>query len=104
MVALDPVVGSERAKTRPCVIVQRDAANDAARTTVVVPITDAAGRKPSVVNPLLPNGDGGLTNDSIGLCHQVRVVDRLRLHGKIGQLRAESLARIDTGLLEILDL
>ncbi len=103
-VALDPVIGSEQAKTRPCVIVQRDAANDAARTTIVVPITDAAGRKPSVVNPMLPNGDGGLTKDSIGLCHQVRVVDRLRLRGKIGHLRAESLALVDTGLLEILDL
>ncbi len=103
-VALDPVIGSEQAKTRPCVIVQRDAANDAARTTIVVPITDAAGRKPSIARPLLPSGDGGLTKDSLGLCHQVRVVDRLRLRGKIGHLRAESLALVDTGLLEILDL
>jgi mRNA interferase MazF len=103
-VALDPVVGSEQAKTRPCVIVQRDAANDASRTTIVVPITDAAGRKPSIAMPLLPRGDGGLTKDSIGLCHQVRAVDRLRLRGKLGELRAESLARVDRGIEEILDL
>jgi mRNA interferase MazF len=103
-VALDPVIGSEQAKTRPCVIVQRDAANDAGRTTIVVPITHAAGRKPSIVMPLLPAGEGGLTKESIGLCHQVRVVDRLRLRGKMGQLPAESLAVVARGLLEIMDL
>jgi len=104
MVALDPVAGSEQAKTRPCVIVQRDAANDVSRTTIVVPITDAEGQRASVIKPYLSTGDGGLTKDSIGLCHQVRTIDRVRLRGKMGDLRRESLAAISSGLLEILDL
>ncbi len=105
-VVLDPVVGSEQAKTRPCVVVQRDAANAVGRTTIVVPFTDAATQKAfSVSNPRILAGDGGLTKDSAALCSQVRVVDRLRLSGEnLGSLSVGSLSLIDLGLVEILDL
>lgn len=102
-VALDPSVGSEQAKTRPCVVVQRDAANERARTTVVVPLTDAAGQRTSVVKPLVRAGDGGLTKDSVALCHQVRAVDRLRFVRRTGALSRPALEAVGQGLVEILD-
>lgn len=102
-VALDPVVGSEQAKTRPCVIVQRDAANRTSPTTIVVPLTDASGKTPSTIKPLVRAGDGGLAKDSIALCNQLRTVDRKRFVRKIGALSGPTLATIDVGLVEILD-
>ncbi|MGH7756423.1 MAG: type II toxin-antitoxin system PemK/MazF family toxin [Vulcanimicrobiaceae bacterium] len=103
LVALDPVVGSEQAKTRPCIIVQREVAN-AGRTTIVVPVTNAAKQSAGIVRPLLHKGDGGLTKDSVALCRQVRVVDRLRMTKKLGTLSPEALRSVSTGLAEILDL
>jgi mRNA interferase MazF len=104
LIALDPVVGSEQAKTRPCIVVQRDAANRAARTTIVVPLTDAAGHSESAVKPSFGAGTAGLKKRSFALCHQVRSVDRLRLRKKLGWLDRSLMARIDRGLVAILDL
>ncbi len=103
-VTLDPSVGSEQAQTRPCVVVQRDAANQRARTTVVVPLTDAIRQRLSIVKPLVRAGDGGLTKDSVALCHQVRAVDRLRLVRKTGSIEKATLDAVSRGLAEILDL
>jgi len=83
---------------------QRDAANRAGRTTIVVPVTDATGKPSDTIRPLLRAGEGGLTKDSIALCRQVRVVDYLRLMKKLGSLTRESTTAISRGLIEILDL
>ncbi len=103
LVELNPVIGSEQAKTRPCVVVQREIAN-AGRTTIIVPATDAAKQRPGIVRPLLRKGDGGLAKDSVALCRQVRVVDRLRMRRKLGILSAQALDSVSLGLVEILDL
>jgi mRNA interferase MazF len=105
LVALDPTVGSEQAKTRPCVIVQRDAANKSkANTTIIVPFTNATNKLVTPARPLIKAGNG-LSKDSIGLCDQIRVIDRLRLRGtKLGSLTETSMHAINVGLLEILDL
>jgi mRNA interferase MazF len=103
LVALDPVVGSAQAKTRPCIVVQREIANTG-RTTIVVPATDAATQAAGIVRPLLRKGEGGLTKDSVALCRQVRVVDRLRMRKKLGVLSPETLQTVGVGLAEILDL
>jgi mRNA interferase MazF len=104
IVGLEPVVGSEQAKSRPCIVMQRNAANRAGRTTIVVPVTDAKEKAGDTIRPLLRAGEGGLTKDSIALCRQVRVVDYLRLMKKLGSLSNESTAAISRGLIEILDL
>jgi mRNA interferase MazF len=103
LVALDPSLGSEQAKTRPCIVVQRDAANAASRTTIVVPVTDAARQTVGAVKPLLRKHTGGLTKDSVALCHQVRTVDRLRLRKRLGRLPDDALAEVSAGLALILD-
>jgi mRNA interferase MazF len=103
LVALDPAVGSEHSKTRPCVVVQREIAN-AGRTTIVGPATVAAKQTPGIVRPLMRKGDGGLTKDSVALCRQVRVVDRLQMRKKLGILSSEALHAVSLGLAEILDL
>jgi mRNA interferase MazF len=83
--------------------VQREIAN-AGRTTIIVPATDATKQTPGIVRPLLRKGDGGLTKDSVALCRQVRVVDRLRMRNKLGILSPQALDSVSLGLMEILDL
>jgi mRNA interferase MazF len=104
LVALDPVVGSEQAKTRPCVIMQRDVANQIGRTTIIVPLTDAAKNTPTVVRPLCRKGDGGLKKDSVALCGQIRVADRLRLRSRLGALGPDAMQAVCQGVRIILDL
>ena len=103
--ALDPVVGSEQGKTRPCVVVQRDSANRTSPVTIVCPITDARNRHPDLLNIILEHGEGGTTKSSLVRCNQLRTLDRRRIHGRrLGRLSDRSMALIDNGLRAILDL
>jgi mRNA interferase MazF len=103
--ALDPTVGSELQKTRPCVIVQRDLQTERSPVTIVCPLTDASGRPGNILNPLIPAGTGGTTKDSLVCCHQVRTLDCRRVVGeKLGELSAETMAAVSRGLRAILDL
>jgi mRNA interferase MazF len=98
-VNLDPSVGREIMKVRPCVVVQNDIGNKYAQTTIIAPITDAEkARRPSPVYVPVPQGEGGLTKDSIILCNQIRVVDESRLGRTLGKLADATMARVDQGL------
>ncbi|MEO6914108.1 MAG: type II toxin-antitoxin system PemK/MazF family toxin [Candidatus Baltobacteraceae bacterium] len=104
-VAFDPVAGSEQAKTRPAVIVQRDSANAASPTTIVCPLVDANGQHGNLLNAGVRRGAGGARKDSLVVCNQVRTVDRIRLRGDaLGTLPAETMQLVDDGLRAILDL
>ena len=103
--ALDPVRGSEQAKTRPAVVVQRDSANATSPTTIVCPLVDAHGETGNLLNVLVQKGEGGTTKPSLVVCNQVRVVDRVRLSGKaLGALNEETMELVAQGLRAILDL
>ncbi len=100
LVDLEPVVGHEQGRIRPCVIVQNDVGNRYSSTTVVLPITDAANiKKPTPIYVLLKTGDGGATKDSFILCDQIRTVDQKRFLKAFGTLSAETMAAVDNALL-----
>lgn len=104
-VKLDPTRGSELRKTRPCVVVQRDAANRAGRTTLVCPLSDATGKRASAIRIPVAAGVGGTTKDSLVLCDQLRVIDQVRVTvGDFGSLPAPVMEQVDAGLRVILDL
>ncbi|MCC8361148.1 type II toxin-antitoxin system PemK/MazF family toxin [Salinimicrobium sediminilitoris] len=73
LVNLDPTVGSEIKKTRPCVIVSPNEMNKFLRTIVVVPMTTNLKRYPTRI-PLK-------TNDKKGMIaiDQIRTIDRMRI-------------------------
>ena len=103
--ALDPVVGSEIAKTRPCLVVQRDSANATSTTTLICPLTSARNRKPNAFKVLVRAPEAGVDRDSLILCNQVRVVSRERLRsGPLGKISPKTMAQVDEGLRLILDL
>jgi len=98
-VNLEPVVGHEQGRSRPCVVVQNDIGNRFSSTTIVVPLTDAAHIKtPSPIYVLVKRGDGGATKDSYALCDQIRTVDQRRFRSLYGTLAPETMAAVDKAL------
>jgi mRNA interferase MazF len=99
-VSLDPVVGHEQGRSRPCVVVQNNVGNRYSSTTIVVPLTDAAHIKaPSPIYVLVKKGEGGTAKDSYILCDQIRTIDQRRFCRVYGALETETMARIDAALL-----
>jgi mRNA interferase MazF len=99
-VSLDPVVGHEQGKSRPCVVVQNDVGNRFASTTIIVPLTGAEHVKaPSPIYVPVKMGDGGATKDSCILCDQIRVVDQSRFGRVYGALAPETMASVDAALI-----
>jgi mRNA interferase MazF len=81
--ALDPVAGSEMAKTRPVVIVSLDALNDRLATVVVCPLTTQI--HPSWRTRLGVRVSG---RDAEIAVDQIRTISKTRLGGKAGRLSA----------------
>ena len=86
LVQLDPTVGSEIQKSRPCVVVSPDEMNAHLRTVIVAPMT--TGSRPAAFRvPLTFQGKRGLI-----VLDQIRTLDRARLVKRLGVLRAPTLA------------
>lgn len=83
---LDPLVGSEIQKTRPCVVVSPDDINAHLRTVIVAPMTTGS-RAAGFRVPLTFQGKQGLI-----LLDQIRTLDRVRLVKRLGALRPPTLA------------
>ena len=91
-VNLDPTVGSEIQKTRPCIVVSPDELNDNLRTVIVAPLTSKGFLAPFRI-AVTHSGTKGLI-----LLDQMRSVDQIRLIKKLGSLSAKTL----TAMLVIL--
>ena len=100
-VNLDPTLGPETSKVRPCVVVTNDIYNEHLPVIQVVPITTWSDRKGRIVTnvELLPTVDNGMTKRSVADCLQTRPVDYgLRLVHVRGSVTVEDLAEIDQAL------
>lgn len=92
---LDPIRGSEQAGVRPVLIFQNDTVNRWTTTTLAIPLTTNTRRALLASCVLIPQGEGGLSNDSVALCHQMRVLDTVRLRNCTGQIGGPRLAEIE---------
>lgn len=101
---LNPGVGTEQAGIRPVVVVQTDRANAVSPHTIVVPFTSKIRQKLLPSHVLVPAGSGGLTQDSVALCEQIRVIDVRRIQKVLGHLDAPHLDELAKALRTILDL
>lgn len=88
LVNLDPTVGVEIQKTRPCVVVSPDEMNQHVRTVIVAPMTTRERDYPTRVSCRFKGKDGQVVLD------QVRTVDRVRLLKKLGRLDSPTAARV----------
>ena len=80
MVSLNPVVGSEIKKTRPCVVVSPNEANQHLNTVTVVPLTSSLKAYPTRVALRFQDKQGEMAID------QIRSIDKSRLIGRLGHL------------------
>ena len=85
LVSLDPTIGSEINKSRPCVVVSPAEMHDHLRTVIVAPMTTKSRPAPFRV-PVTHGGQKGLI-----LLDQVRAVDKARLAKKLGAVSAKTL-------------
>ncbi len=106
-VNLDPTIGSETGKVRPCVIVTNDVYNERVPVIQVVPITDWNEKKARIRTnvEIVPSPVNGLSKRSVADCLQTRPVDhRLRLVRIRGTLAQQELQEIDQALRMVFDL
>jgi mRNA interferase MazF len=75
LVNLDPTLGREIQKTRPCLIISPDEMNDHISTVIVAPMTTKGRDYPTRVNCQFEGKKG-----------QIRTVDKIRLVKKLGKI------------------
>lgn len=92
---LNPTRGSEQGGTRPVIIFQNDIVSRFSTTVITIPLTTNLRRGSLPTCLLVPNGEGGLAQDSVALCYQLRVLDRTRLQRKLGELTPETLTNLE---------
>ena len=84
LINLDPTVGSEIQKTRPCLIISPDEMNAHIRTVIVAPMTTAGRNYPTRVLCVFQNKQGQIVLD------QIRTIDKIRLVKKLGRIDKKS--------------
>jgi len=80
LVNLDPTLGSEIEKTRPCLIISPDEMNKHIATFIVAPMTTKGRDYPTRVNCQFQGKDGQIVLD------QIRTVDKIQLVKKLGKI------------------
>ncbi|MCX6137293.1 MAG: type II toxin-antitoxin system PemK/MazF family toxin [Ignavibacteriales bacterium] len=99
-VNLDPTMGHEESKTRPCVVVQNNTGNKYSPVTIVAVISSVKKiTRPSPVLVFFDKSEMGAAVDGYVDCGQIRTVDiGMRLMDKIATLSPSTMAKVDTAL------
>ena len=84
IVVLDPTIGSEIQKTRPCLFISPNELNHHIATVIVAPMTTKGRSYPTRVACTFQGKDGQVVLD------QIRTVDKSRLARKLGQIDDET--------------
>jgi len=84
LINLDPTVGSEIQKTRPCMIISPDEMNLHIHTVIVAPMSTAGKDYPTRVKCKFKKKKGQIVLD------QIRTIDKTRLIKKLGKIDSET--------------
>jgi mRNA interferase MazF len=95
LVNLDPTLGSEIRKTRPCVVVSPIELNRNVRTAIIAPLTTKGQNYPTRVACRFKGKQGQVVLD------QIRTVDHVRLVQKLGRLDGRTAGRVLEVLQEL---
>jgi mRNA interferase MazF len=95
LVSLDPTQGSEIQKTRPCLVVSPNEANEYLRTVIIAPMTTTERPYPTRIGITFQSTRGQVALD------QIRAVDRQRLVRKLGTAPAKTAQAVSSVLLEM---
>ena len=95
LVNLDPTMGAEIQKTRPCLIISPDEMNRHLRTVLIAPMTTQTRQYPTRVRCRFMGKRGEVVLD------QIRAVDRKRLVRRLGRLDRPTCRRVVSVLREL---
>ncbi len=94
LVNLDPTVGSEIKKTRPCAVISPNEMNKYLQTIVIAPLTSSSKPYPTRVEIKQAKTKGWVVLD------QIRTVDRTRVVKKLGQLTSSEIEAVKTVIMQ----
>ena len=95
LVSLDPTIGAEIQKTRPCLIISPDEMNAYIQTTIIAPMTTKARSYPTRVSCRFEGKDAHIVLD------QLRTVDKSRLIKHLGRISPATQKRVLNVLSEL---
>ncbi len=95
LVNIDPTVGSEIQKTRPCLVVSPDETNRHIATVIIAPMTSSGRPYPTRIACIFGGKSGQIVLD------QLRTVDKTRLVKRLGRVTAEEQKAVLAGLAEL---
>jgi mRNA interferase MazF len=96
LVNLDPTIGSEIKKTRPCVVISPDEMNRHLRTIIIAPMTTTSKNYPSRIEIKHDNKIGWIVLD------QIRTIDKQRILKELGKLSKPEIKEVKAVLKELL--
>ena len=95
LICLDPTVGHEIKKTRPCLIISPDEMNRNIATVIIAPMTSKTRDYPSRVDCVFDGKEGQVVLD------QIRTVDKERLVKKLGTVSESAQKKVLMVLAEM---
>ena len=96
MVNLDPTVGSEIKKTRPCVIISPDEMNKYLNTVIIAPMTTQSKKYPTRIEVKHDNKKGWIVLD------QIRTIDKQRIFKALDGLTVKEIEKVKMTIKELL--
>lgn len=96
LVNLDPTLGSEIKKTRPCVIISPDEMNKYLNTVIVAPMTTQSKNYPTRIEVIHDNKKGWIVLD------QIRTIDKQRITSLLGKLSSVEIGNLKLTIKELL--
>lgn len=96
LINLDPTIGHEIQKTRPCVIISPDEMNRNIQTVIIAPMTTKSHDYPSRLKVRFQGKNGWVVLD------QIRTVDKNRLVKRLGTMKDNEINEIKSLIKEML--
>lgn len=96
VVNLDPTIGSEIKKTRPCIIISPDELNSVLKTLIIAPITSTSKGYPTRVKVNKADIKGNIALD------QLRTINKRRIIKQFGQVSTKTIIQIKKTIKEML--
>ncbi|MEK7291239.1 MAG: type II toxin-antitoxin system PemK/MazF family toxin [Planctomycetota bacterium] len=96
LINLEPTIGSEIKKTRPCLVISPDEMNRNIQTIIIAPMTTKSHNYPTRVKTPFQKKTGWIVLD------QIRTVDRRRLIRKLGRVTNDTIEEIKATIKEML--
>ena len=96
LINLDPTIGHEIKKTRPCVVISPDEMNNNIQTVIIAPMTTKSHDYPTRVKIKFQDKTGWIVLD------QIRTVDKRRLVKRLGRITKSEAERVKGVIKEML--